>query len=352
MRYARGMRSSWLSLALAATITGCFDAHGTGPDAGPLVDAPVMCELRAASVLELSCPSVVVAGTAATITVTTAPVACCSSGTVRSRVRRAGTTHTVSLEWDACDCCEGCRCIGPIEEVTVGLGELEAGSHRVEVHGSTCVIEALPPTGVECGPPFASTEFLAPRHLYEGQEYPVTLTSEPASSCSCTPRVTGAETLSYALELCDCCDACECIDPGYQASHVRAPLPIGTHLVGFPHGSGEVTVHAYAECRPIDVTNVVVVPPRRDLVTSGPALTWVAVEGEEWLCCAEPAPVVDQLDTTEPGIALRLSSCVNEDCDCVPTSPTTARAWYSLGELPAGTYSLRAGEVATTFTVD
>ncbi|MCZ7687250.1 MAG: hypothetical protein M5U28_54355 [Sandaracinaceae bacterium] len=126
------------------TLSGCFDAHGTGPDAGPLVDAPVMCELRAASVLELRCPSVVVAGTDASVTVSTSPSACCSSGTVRSSVRRAGLAHTVSLEWDACDCCESCRCVGPIEEVTISLGELEAGSHRVDVHGSTCVIEALP----------------------------------------------------------------------------------------------------------------------------------------------------------------------------------------------------------------
>ncbi|MCZ7687251.1 MAG: hypothetical protein M5U28_54360 [Sandaracinaceae bacterium] len=93
-------------------------------------------------------------------------------------------------------------------------------------------------------------------------------------------------------------------------------------------------------------------PPRRDLITAGPALTWVAVEGEEWLCCADPAPVVDQLDTTEGGIALRLSSCVTEDCACVPDLLTPVRAWYSLGELPPGTYSLRAGGVATTFTVD
>lgn len=357
MRFAlpSRMRARWLSLALvSALLGGCFATHGTGRDAGATVDAEVMCELFDASVTSLVCPRVVGAGSIATVFVTSTPRACCSSGTVRTSVASTGTSHTVTLAWDACDCCEECDCRAPLEEVSVALGLLPVGLHRVDAHGQSCsfeVVAPLPP-GERCDPPFAGTDFRAPAHLFEGQPYPVTLTSEPASGCSCSPRVAGDAT-SFALELCDCCDECECVDSGYQASAVRDPLPLGAHAIVFPHGAGSVTVHDRAACRSIEATAVTIVPPRRDLILGGPALTWARVEGEDWVCCATPQAVVEQADTTGPGgIALMLSSCVYEDCDCVPGAPTATSAWFSLGELAPGAYSVRVGDIATTFTVD
>ncbi|HEY8428936.1 MAG TPA: hypothetical protein VIL20_11205 [Sandaracinaceae bacterium] len=348
------MRISWLTLALVASLAlaGCFDAHGVGPDAGTVVDGgSVMCELRPALVQALACPSVVGADQEATVTVTTTPRACCSSGTVRSSVSSSGARHTITLEWDACECCDDCRCVAPMQDVTVALGVLPVGEHEVEAHGHRCRFEVVPPIGDQCRPASAA-EVRAPAHLLAGQEYAVTLTSEGGRGCGCTPRVAGLDELDVSLELCECCEACECIDPGYQASAVRGPLPVGTHSVALPHGTAAVTVHAPTACRPIAATSVTIVPPRRDLILGGPALTWARVEGEELLCCAEPVPVVEQLDTTGPEIVLRLSSCVEYDCACVPTVPRTASAWFSLGELAPGSYTLRVGDVRTTFEVE
>lgn len=346
------MRARWLTLALVFC-SGCFGAHGSDEDAGPPgTDAgppPVMCELYGASVHEIVCPSTVQAGERASITITTSPAACCSSGTIRPSYGSEGFSHRFELEWDACDCCDACRCVGPIDDVVVQTGALEAGRHTIEAHGVTCEVEAL--AFAECGPPLPSTDFRAPEHLLEGQAYPVTLTNEPGVSCACSPRVVGADELEYSMELCDCCDVCDCIDSGYQASHVRDPLDVGQHVVVIPHGVSQVSVHARSECYEIDVTGLELEAPRRDLSTSGPALTWARVTGEEPTCCTPPTPVVERLDTTGPGIALRLMSCVTVDCGCLPDLPTSASAWFSLGELAPGTHVVRVGDLEQTITL-
>lgn len=346
------MRSRWLTLALALGLGGCFDTHGVAVDGGP--DTGVVCELRPASVMELECPLLATAAEPVVVVVTSSPNACCASGDVLPSVRTSGQLHEVTLEWDACDCCDTCRCIGPIASTEIDLGLLAPGRHTVEAGGQSCFIDVIaPPTPVECHPPAGPTDFRAPAHLFEDQAYPTTLTSDSSGSCSCSPRVVGADTLSYSLALCGCCDECECIDPGYQASDVRDPLPRGTHLVTTPHGASQVTVHARSECRLVDATAISIVPPRRDLLIGGPALTWARVDGEEWLCCATPQTVVEQVDTTGSGIALQLYSCVTDDCDCVPATPTPTSAWLALGELaPGTTYSARAGDVVATFTAE
>ncbi|MCB9593596.1 MAG: hypothetical protein H6719_12755 [Sandaracinaceae bacterium] len=350
------MRARWLTLALiTAPLAGCFDMHGLGDsDAGPPeADAgALMCELYPGAVMELSCPSVVVAGTSAVVRVQTSPTTCCDSGTVRRQVETVGRRHLVELEWDACDCCPTCRCVGPIEEVEITLENLfDLGAHTVEAGGATCTFEVLAPTPSTCGPAPGGGGFRAPEHVLEGQPYPATLTSEPGFGCDCRPRVVGAESLSYALELCDCCDECDCIDGGYQAGHVHDPLPVGTHMVGFPHGAGQVEVHPRDECAEIPAVSLEVEGPRLDLVQGGQRLWWVRATGEALVCCVTPEPVVEQLATADDGsIALRMLSCHREDCDCVGR-PVPTSAWFSLGELPSGRQLVRLGDLVATFEV-
>ncbi len=350
------MRARWLTVALLVpTLGACFDMHGVGAgrDAGPGGDdaGPVRCELLPASVIELTCPSVVVAGGAPTIHVQSSPTACCSSGTLRRQVETVGRRHLVALEWDACECCEACRCVGPIEDVSITLPVVsELGTHTVEASGVTCTFEVLAPTPSECGPAPGGGGFRAPAHLLEGQPYPVTLTSEPGFGCDCDPRVTGAADLSYGLELCECCNECDCIDGGYQAGDVHPPLPIGRHSVGFPHGGGHVDVHPRAECTEIRAVGVAIEGPRLDLVQGGQRLWWARVTGEAVVCCVTPEPVVEQLDTTDGSIGLGLLSCHREDCDCVG-SPVETSAWFSLGELRSGAHQVRVGDLVERFEV-
>lgn len=346
------MRARWLTLALVFS-SGCFGAHGPEGevDAGPpSADAgPPMCELYGASILFLECPATVIAGEPASVTISTSPAACCGSGTIRPTYRNEGGVHRISIEWDACECCETCRCVGPIDDVVVQTDPLDEGVHTVDVDGTTCTVEAI--ALADCRSPTSSTNFRAPLHLLEGQSYPTTLTSEPSASCACNPVVVGADTLGYSLQLCGCCDLCDCIDPGYQASYVRDALPVGDHAVGIPHGESQVTVHPRAECYEIDPTGLTIEPPRTDLVQGGPALFWARITGEEWTCCAVPTPVVERLDTTDGSIALTLMSCVTIDCDCEPTGPTGTSTWFSLGELRSGTHRIRLGGLSETVIV-
>lgn len=325
-----------------------------GSDAGgPAADAGFLCEARGASVLELRCPMGVPQFTPASVFVSTSPTACCSSGTVRQRVSSRGNEHTIALEWDACDCCEACRCVGPIEELTVDLGaDLAPGRHTVTVAGSTCSFEVLPEPAPDCRPGPATAEVRAPTHLLEGQPYATTLTADALGSCSCRPRIAGAESLVYSIELCDCCDACDCIDQGYQIGHVRTPLDVGTHPVSFP-GTPEtvVSVHARAGCQELAVTALTYEPPRDDLTQGGERLHWVRVDGEALVCCATPIPVVEPLDTTDGSIAVRLLSCHEFDCDCEPPGPTPTGQWVSLGELGSGAHRVTAGAQTLDFVV-
>lgn len=335
---------------LALLGTGCFGTHGPGGDvdAGPVGPGPVLCDLLPASIISVECEAVVSPDGRVLVTIESAPSMCCDAGTPRTRVASRGRAHSIEVEWDACDCCETCRCFGPIQSVEVELGPLFPGTHSVDVHGSTCTIEVPEPASCVLAP----GELLAPEHILMDQPYAVTITSEGGGGCGCTPRVIGADVLSYALELCDCCEVCDCIDPGYQASHVRPPLPPGEHIVDGPDGPVAVTVHSPLECNEIVATAIRVYRPRLDLVQGSPSLTWVFVEGTEEICCEPPVPVVARLDTTGPGIALSLQSCADETlCICSETTLVSTGAWFNLGELPSGEHIVRAGGAVTSIVV-
>jgi hypothetical protein len=351
------VRAKRLTVALFSLLhAGCYDAHaGAEDDAGlppPRFDAGgAECrETLEASVFELRCPEAALAGEYVEVSLDTAPPWCCGGGAVQAEFRQ---THESGFEgvlrWTACDCCDACRCVGPVETVSGLIGPLAPGPNVVEVHGTSCLIEAAPTAG--CSPPATATSFRAAHHLLQGQPLSATLTSPEGAGCGCDPRATVSGS-SFALELCDCCDDCECVDPGYQSSVVVGdPWPLGEHLLTVPHGVHDLTVHPRSACHPVTAGDVEAFPPDTSLIVTGPRLTWARVIVEECLCCATPAPAFEQTVLADGTIQLTALSCAPDPCDCDPCSPQRAEAWHSLGELAPGTYALTAGAAATTFVV-
>jgi hypothetical protein len=343
------MRIAWLTLALLTL--GCFGSHdGDRPDSGlvapPIDGGGAVCLPLAASVNALRCSAPATEGGFAAIEIDTSPARCCASGAVASSVSSSGTMHRVDLAWTACDCCEGCRCVGPLQTVRASVGPLAAGTHTVESGGQRCTFEVVPAGECRAQDP---AELRMPLHLLEGQAFSATFTSRDNLSCGCTPRVV-AESDSLVFETCDCCDECDCIDSGYQSSAVLDPLPVGSHPLGIPHGERTIVVHALEECRPTDALGVEIVGPAEDAIVTGPRLWWAHVTSEEWLCCAPPAPAIRQ-NGVGPIFELDLMTCVLDDCACVPTTPTPIEAWYSLGELAPGDYEVHISSERVAFRV-
>lgn len=347
------MRIHWLTLTLFC-FSGCFGSHGPGEDDDAGIDPPpfdgggAVCLELEGSALSMVCPPTGIEGSFATVTIDSAPSQCCSSGAVSSRVFGGGGDWNVSMSWTACECCAGCRCVGPIQTFAVEVGPLVAGANVVDAGGTRCVIEGQP--ALECRG-VGGTDFRAPRHLIEGQELSATLTSFDGLSCGCTPSVNVEGEYSFSMELCGCCDECDCIDGGYQSSVVLDPPSLGGHMVVIPHGVTDVVVHERATCSETPATSVSVVGPSSELIVTGPRLWWAQVRSEAWVCCAQPAPAVERIGAGGRAIELRALSCVQEDCLCDPPAPVPAEAWFSLGELSAGDYTLTVGALTTTFTV-
>jgi hypothetical protein len=171
--------------------------------------------------------------------------------------------------------------------------------------------------------------------------------------CDCMPRISDSGgSLSFGLELCACCDECDCVDPGYEASREVGPLPSGIYEVVIPEGLPTlIQVVAPGSCDSMPIADVRVVGPDEMLVHGGPRLWWARVVFEQSLCCSAPAPAVEQGIGPTGEIVLSLASCIREDCLCDPPPPMLHQTWHSLGELDPGTYSLVAGSRRTTFTV-
>jgi hypothetical protein len=205
--------------------------------------------------------------------------------------------------------------------------------------------------------PGSADEVYLPRVLFTDQPVSTTLTASSGGGCSCVPSASfagpdGGEALSIGMELCNCCEVCDCIDAGYQASSVREALPPGHYSVDTPAGPRQLSVFdlSSGECNPIEPTGLRIVTPRDDLSTSGPRLTWAVVSGSIDVCCAEPVAGVRELAVGAVGTHLELRSCVTYDCACVGT-PHPFETWHSLGELGSGTHMVFAGEHSATFEI-
>jgi hypothetical protein len=223
---------------------------------------------------------------------------------------------------------------------------LEPGTYTVRSEGSSCNLlvsrpDACRATDVD--------EVRAPTVLFDDQPLAMTLIERDASSCSCRPRAV-LESFELELEICDCCDACECIDRGYEASIVTTTPPVGSHTFTTPLGARAITVVTRDQCYPLEPTALRIVQPDPDLRSSGPAIHWAVVSGVERLCCAPPAPAVDQGVGPAGQISLALRTCVQADCNCIGED-VEFEAWHPLVALGSGSHVVRAGSFETTIMI-
>ncbi len=341
------MRRTWLILALtSAVLPACFGSHGTNreDDAGPRVDTGT-CLTLPAIVQTIRC-NVEPSGEAVAM-ITTSPSQCCGSGSVTPTLSASGSSFDVALAWNACDCCEGCRCIGPTEEVRVSLGALEPGTYTVRSEGSSCNLLVPRPEACHAS---EIDEFRAPTVLFEDQPLAMTLIEREASSCHCQPRAVLEGSFDVRLQRCDCCDACSCIDPGYEASLVTTAPSLGAHTFMTPLGARVIHVTTRDPCRALEPTGLRIVSPDPELRSSGPAIHWAVVSGVEQLCCVPPAPAIDQGVGPAGQISLDLRTCVQEDCDCIGEQ-VEFEAWHPLVALESSIHVIRAGRFETTIMI-
>jgi hypothetical protein len=114
-----------------------------------------------------------------------------------------------------------------------------------------------------------------------------------AFACGATPMLSG-DGLRYSLAACGGCEACDCVDPGYEASALTGPLMPGTYTAQVGTASRSFTVAAENACNPVTswpegTLHVDVVGPESGLrVASMPRLWWAHLTGTESRCCGEP----------------------------------------------------------------
>ena len=351
------MARRWLTLALVFLALGCFRNHGRDADDGGVdagvdalpdtaPDAPGCFTQPIAFVDSLECPTSAIAGDSVTVSVTHSAGLCCGSGMATLSARNDGRRQwSIEGQWTVCDCCIECDCIGPIETDRVTLGPLEAGTHVVRAAGAECTIRVDEPSACELMRP---EEVRAPRVLFEGQDLAFSLTQREAVGCSCQPRLRRVPEDAFTAEICNCCEECLCIDPGYEVAYVGPRVSVPPTVID---GVTLPTEHRDLDsCRRTSPTGLRIAPPDDRVLRDGPAIWWAVVSGMETVCCVEPFGGVVELDVGAAGTHLDLYSCVDFDCECVGR-PTPFEAWHPLGELAPGGYLIRAGEHEVSFMV-
>jgi hypothetical protein len=354
------MISAWrtLTLLVAVLSLGCFRNHGIDDlvDAGPgadagrdaaFPDAPGCDFGEIAFVNELTCPDEAFVGETVEVRFEHASGGCCSSGSATARAVPEGPNRTrLEGDWVTCDCCELCDCIGPFQTDVLSIGPLAAGTHTVEAAGTRCTIEVRDETR-SCSP-MAPDTVRAPRVLFEGQPMAFSLVQTDAFGCDCDPTLRRVPEDAFTAELCDCCEFCMCVDPGYEVAY------LGPRVETPPTVIDGITLPTeyrdLASCHGVPATGLRVEPPHERVLRDGPAIWWAVVSGVETVCCVEPYGGVRESLVGEVGQRLELYSCIQEDCDCVG-SPAPFEAWHPLGELAPGGYLLHAGEHEVSFMV-
>lgn len=349
-------------LALVSSLSGCFLVH-TGADEEPLpgdggvrpdsatTDVPTvdagMCREGDGSVVALACPPTAAPGEIVRVVATNQHHGCCSSGESRVNVSNRGTTWSLDAEWTVCDCCDGCRCVGPTEDTVVELGPLSPGRHRVTTDGGAECTIVVEDDARRCEPMDANL-VRTQRVVFEGQQLGFSLVQEDVS-CGCQPRLQSILDDAFAADLCNCCDECFCIDPPYAVSYLGPPPelpPVTINDFTLP-----TEFRSVDSCRAVEPTGLRIEAPEAPVTRDGPAIWWAVVSGMQTVCCVEPFGGVIESHDDGPGRGLELLSCVDFDCDCVG-SPQPFEAWYPLGELPSGSsHYIYAGRHEVTFDV-
>jgi hypothetical protein len=168
-----------------------------------------------------------------------------------------------------------------------------------------------------------------------------------ALSCGATPMLTGdAAGLAFDLSACGGCDACDCIDQGYQYSNESpAPAP-GAYTLRVGAHSQTLSVVPREQCNEMpplgpDGVHAEVVVPDFSLRSTGPRLTWLHVTGTESRCCGQPtlAASVAGIRPANADLGVTLYECAPDPCGCVG-SPHPFETWVELGALAPGQHGV------------
>ncbi|MDH5494048.1 MAG: hypothetical protein OEY14_19010, partial [Myxococcales bacterium] len=243
--------------------------------------------------MSLECPGSVPEGSPVQVGLTHSAGLCCAEGSSELLISSVGFEHRLIPRWTLCDCCEACRCLGPIAEEVVDLGVLPPGRHVLRIREASCVIEVVgrrppppPPPGI-CGLS-AADEIRMPRTLLRGQPLAISILERSFPGCSCQPSLIGSFPV-YDLQLCECCEDCDCLDAGYEATRVESlPMAPPDQILGVAGRERPLSIRDRASCHRLAPTGLRIVPPAPTLVHGGPPIWWAVLRGEEILCCADP----------------------------------------------------------------
>ena len=343
---------AWLTSAVVASVLawlpGCYADHGRAEhiDAGP-VDAAPLCMPSPGLVSGLFCPEAVAAGAATTISVEHQSGLCCPASAASAHLERTGErTYRVVAEWDLCQCCEACDCLGPTVHTAVttpplepGLHTFVAGDHRCEIRvgDAECrdapVIDAHTPTATLSGRPLAA------------------LLRAEGASCGCSPMGAihrGREgELVAALRVCGCSDLDPCVDPGYEVTaELALMLAAGSYRIDSEVGPLEAQVFDEASCSSIvEPDDVRLIAPAASFVHDQPPGVWAEVDYQAAYCCARPATLAMEVRGPPVLRAFELRDCVQEDCACEPGPPRPLTDLVYLGRMAPGTQRVRIGAI-------
>jgi hypothetical protein len=321
---------------LALLLVGCFQSHGPprgalpARDGGPVFvfDAPAACGEVPSVDVTLTCPSHAVGpGPAGTVHVEANAPFCCPDSAARVHV--SGTD--IQINWDLCECCEECLCIGGHFS-----GDIDVGfpSGPVTAHGQSCTFGHLE----ECLEEPIDQVF-APSTVFVGEEIPVLARTSSARSCGCNPR--GTYDGSLHLEACNCgCRDCDCIDPGYETTILTPPQELGIGSTP-PPLSVPVRIADAACFEPAAVSRVDLIAPDRSYRNARRDV-WLEVGVLEPRCCGEPALAIHSV-VEGNRISLALCETTPDPCDCDPIAPHSFSEYHYVGTLSPGSYEVGAG---------
>jgi hypothetical protein len=302
------------------------------PDGAPL-DGPTCRPAVLDGAPELICPARIRAGEPAFVQVRSWHSGCCSSGELRATpLALDSSTVQLVLEGTVCDCCDECTCLGPRLEATVRLEAPPVGTVDVIAGSSRCTI-LVEPAGA-CRP-LRVDELRAPRVRLPGQSFGFVARGD-SGSCGCSPRLDEAGPGDFRVELCGCCDACDCVDPPVEVAHLgewpRDTLKVNEATVDLTVGG---------ECRdPAPDMAYTVAAPSWAARRVGPAL-WMlhAVGTSPYAECCGPRSAVEVTRAGPREFRASLRDCT-PPCRCAGP-PGRLEAWAPLGELAPGRYSVR-----------
>lgn len=174
----------------------------------------------------------------------------------------------------------------------------------------------------------APTEVRTPRVLYEDQSLGVTMFAEGAG-CGCRARIANDRAAdSLAMELCECCEGCECVDLGYEVSSLEPAGAVGDRLIDTAIGPRPLHVASREDASfELEPTGLRAIPASDAISTFGVELRWLVVETTVSVCCVEPLVAIDEELDVAGVLHLRPRQLAQDDCACVG-EPQTLEVWW------------------------